>query len=61
MKFSEMIWILTISILRQIVDASEHAPLFLIFYNILEDSHYYLSKHVGGAIKYISNDRCEIS
>ena len=61
MKFSEMIWIITISILRQIVDAGERGPLFLIFYHILEDGYSYLSKHVGGAIKYISNDRCEIS
>jgi len=61
MKFSEIIRVKRISILREIVDASEPAPLLLLFYGILEDDYYYLSKYVGETLTHILNDRCEIS
>jgi hypothetical protein len=41
MKFSQNIRLITISILREITDASERAPLILLFHDIPEDDYYY--------------------
>jgi hypothetical protein len=38
MKFSEMIRLIKLSILREITDTSEQAPLLLLFYDIPEDA-----------------------